>query len=155
RDQNCRPVVEPRPAGRDRATTLMFQKSTHPAPSRQFVPADREAHRAISRPTFLTALLATSALVLPGCSGGSEHGGAGADTCSVGITQLVEHPPLDGATAGFKAAFAEAGVEVELAEQNANGEQTTALTIAQQFAAADLDLALAVATPAAQAMAQN
>ena len=33
------------------------------------------------------------------------------------------------------AAFSEAGVEVEFDEQNANGEQGTALTIAQQFAA--------------------
>src|SRR5699024_8502169 len=65
------------------------------------------------------------------------------------------HPALDDATAGFKEAFDEAGVEVEFEEQNANGEQATALTIAQQFAADDLDLALAVATPAAQAMAQN
>src|SRR5699024_1563389 len=40
-------------------------------------------------------------------------------------------------------------------EQNANGEQATALTIAQQFAGKNLDLVLAVATPAAQATAQN
>src|SRR5699024_6451038 len=40
-------------------------------------------------------------------------------------------------------------------EQNANGEQGTALTIAQQFASDNLDLVLAVATPAAQATAQN
>ncbi len=133
----------------------MCQKSTHPAPSRQFVTVDKAAHMAISRPKFLTALVATSALVLTGCSGGSEDGGAGDDTYSVGINQLVQHPALDDATAGFKEAFDEAGVEVEFEEQNANGEQATALTIAQQFAADDLDLALAVATPAAQAMAQN
>ena len=44
---------------------------------------------------------------------------------------------------------------MDFEEKNANGEQATALTIAQQFAGQDLDLALAVATPAAQAMAQN
>lgn len=110
---------------------------------------------AFSRAKLITGLVATSALVLTGCSGGSEDGGSEGDTYKVGINQLVQHPALDAATAGFKEAFADAGVDVEFEEQNANGEQATALTIAQQFAADDLDLALAVATPAAQAMAQN
>lgn len=110
---------------------------------------------AFSRAKLITGLVATSALVLTGCSGGSEDGGSDGDTYKVGINQLVQHPALDAATAGFKEAFADAGVDVEFEEQNANGEQATALTIAQQFAADDLDLALAVATPAAQAMAQN
>ena len=69
--------------------------------------------------------------------------------------QLVQHPALDAATAGFKEVLDEAGVEVTYDEQNANGEQATALTIAQQFAGKDLDLVLSVATPAAQATAQN
>ncbi|MBB1030661.1 ABC transporter substrate-binding protein [Dietzia sp. SLG310A2-38A2] len=113
---------------------------------------------AFSRATILTGLVATSALVLAGCTGGSDDdtaGGGGGESYAIGINQLVQHPALDAATAGFKEAFSEAGVEVEFNEQNANGEQATALTIAQQFAADDLDLTLAVATPAAQAMAQN
>lgn len=113
---------------------------------------------AFSRATLFTGLVATSALVLAGCTGGSDDdaaGGGGGESYTIGINQLVQHPALDAATAGFKEAFADAGVEVEFNEQNANGEQATALTIAQQFAADDLDLALAVATPAAQAMAQN
>ncbi len=116
---------------------------------------DKGWHMAFSRAKLLTGLVATSALVLAGCSGGGSGGDGGDDTYRVGINQLVQHPALDAATAGFKQAFADAGVEVEFDEQNANGEQATALTIAQQFAADDLDLALAVATPAAQAMAQN
>ncbi|MGN0100828.1 MAG: ABC transporter substrate-binding protein [Dietzia sp.] len=112
---------------------------------------------AFSRAKLFTGLVATSALVLAGCSSGGEDdaAGGGGESYRIGINQLVQHPALDSATAGFKEAFAEAGVEVEFDEQNANGEQGTALTIAQQFAADDLDLALAVATPAAQAMAQN
>ncbi|AVZ40728.1 MULTISPECIES: ABC transporter substrate-binding protein [unclassified Dietzia] len=112
---------------------------------------------AFSRAKLFTGLVATSALVLAGCTGGTEDGtaGDGGESYTIGINQLVQHPALDAATAGFKEAFADAGVEVEFKEQNANGEQGTALTIAQQFAADDLDLALAVATPAAQAMAQN
>ena len=109
---------------------------------------------AFSRAKLITGLVATSALVLTGCSGGGSEDG-GDETYQIGINQLIQHPALDAATAGFKQAFADAGVEAEFDEQNANGEQATALTIAQQFAAADLDLTLAVATPAAQAMAQN
>ena len=84
-----------------------------------------------------------------GAAGGSE------DSYAIGINQLVQHPALDSATEGFKEAFEEAGVDVEWDEQNANGEQPTALTIAQQFSSSDLDLVLAVATPAAQATVQN
>lgn len=111
-----------------------------------------------SRKTKLAAIFTAGALALAGCSSDDGNGGDGAsggDTYKIGISQLVQHPALDAATAGFKEAFDDAGVDVEFDEQNANGEQSTALTIAQQFASADLDLVLSVATPAAQATAQN
>ena len=114
-----------------------------------------------SRKTKIAAIFTAGALALAGCSsddggnGASGTGGSGDDTYKIGINQLVQHPALDSATAGFKEAFDDAGVDVEFDEQNANGEQSTALTIAQQFASADLDLVLSVATPAAQATAQN
>ena len=112
---------------------------------------------AFSRAKLLTSLVATSALVLAGCADSGGDNGDGGDDAAyrIGINQLVQHPALDSATEGFKQAFADAGVEVDFLEQNANGEQATALTISQQMATDDLDLALAVATPAAQAMAQN
>ena len=96
---------------------------------------------AFTRAKLFTGLVATSALVLAGCSGGGDDAsGDGGESYRIGINQLVQHPALDSATAGFKEAFSEAGVEVEFDEQNANGEQATALTIAQQFAADDLSL---------------
>lgn len=89
--------------------------------------------------------------MLAGCSdsnsGGSE--GAAGDAYSIGINQLVQHPALDEATAGFKAAFDDAGIDVQWDEQNANGEQSTALTIAHQLAGSQPDLVLSVATPVA------
>ena len=103
------------------------------------------------------ALAAAGALALAGCSnGGSDSSDKGGDAASykIGISQLVQHPALDAATAGFQKAFDDAGVDVEFDVQNANGEQATAVTIAQTFASQDLDLVLAVATPAAQAVAQ-
>lgn len=107
--------------------------------------------------TTVVAGLTAAALFLTACSSDSDSStdAAGDDVYTVGINQLVQHPALDAATAGFKEAFADAGVDVEFDEQNANGEQATALTIAQQFAGKDLDMVLAVATPAAQATAQN
>lgn len=113
-----------------------------------------------TRTKILVTVSAACALTLTACSSDSSSGTGSSDSASegaykVGISQLVQHPALDSATEGFKAAFEEAGIDVEFDEQNANGEQATALTIAQTFAGADLDLALAVATPAAQALAQN
>lgn len=108
-----------------------------------------------SRSKILTGVALAAVVALTGCSSEGGGSGDGSESYKIGINQLVQHPALDEATAGFKQAFADAGAEVEWDEQNANGEQPTALTIAQQFANADLDLALAVATPAAQATVQN
>lgn len=113
-----------------------------------------------SRSKVLASIFTVGALALASCSSDSSDSStstdaAGGDSYRVGINQLVQHPALDAATTGFKEAFEEAGVEVTFDEQNANGEQGTALTISQQFASDNLDLVLAVATPAAQATAQN
>lgn len=131
---------------------------THFTLRREFA-AERKTDQVMfaSRSKILAGVIAVGALTLTACSSdteGTETVGAG-ESYTIGINQLVQHPALDAATAGFKEAFEEAGVEVTFEEQNANGEQSTALTIAQQFAADDLDLVLAVATPAAQATAQN
>lgn len=68
----------------------------------------------------------------------------------IGITQIVAHPSLDAATAGFKKAFEDAGIDVEFDEQNAQGDQNNALTIANNFVGNGVDLIFANATPSAQ-----
>lgn len=102
------------------------------------------------------ALAAASALVLAGCSssGDDKSKTDGGESYSIGVIQLVQHPALDAATKGFQDAFKDADVKVDWDVQNANGEQATAVTMAQSFASSDSDLVLAVATPAAQAAAQ-
>lgn len=104
------------------------------------------------------ALAAAGALALAGCSNGNANSetetAEGAESFNIGINQLVQHEALDAAAQGFKDALSDAGLEVTYDEQNANGEQGTAVTIAQKFAQDDLDLVLAIATPAAQASAQ-
>lgn len=125
----------------------------------------------MKRSTFrlLATAVAVPALALAGCGSSDEpdddgttgaaeepDGGAAGDgePVSIGITQIVDHPSLNAARDGFKAALADAGLEVDYSEQNANGDQTTATSIATTFANEDHDLILAIATPTAQATAQ-
>ena len=71
---------------------------------------------------------------------------------TVGICQLVQHEALDAATQGFKDALTEAlGDKVVFEEQNASNDIPTCGTICTGFAASNVDLILANATPALQA----
>ena len=126
-------------------------------------------HRSATRTTLLAALLAP-ALLIAGCSGSdsaddtdtdtdagdsaSDDGAAEGESISVGISQIVSHPSLDAARDGFKAALTDAGYDVDWDEQNAQGDQSIAASIAGSFASEDLDLVLAIATPTAIALAQ-
>lgn len=77
---------------------------------------------------------------------------------TIGINQLLTHPSLDATLDGFKKAFEDAGYvvgeTVTFDEQNAQGDQATATTIASKFKSDGVDLVLAIATPSAQASAQ-
>ncbi|MDX5318048.1 MAG: sugar ABC transporter substrate-binding protein, partial [Actinomycetes bacterium] len=111
--------------------------------------------------TRMAALALATALLATACGGGTttedETTPAGGDTSaategeavSIGITQIVAHPSLDASAQGFKDALADAGYDVTYDEQNAQGDQSTAASIAGTFASADLDLILAIATPTA------
>lgn len=72
----------------------------------------------------------------------------------VGICQLVQHPALDAATEGFKAALTDKlGDRVSFSEQNASGDSATCAVICSQFVSDEVDLIMANATPALQAAA--
>jgi len=105
-----------------------------------------------------------SMMVLVGCgqSDSSEdgNGNKGADsetgeTFQIGISQYVEHPSLDAATEGFKAAMEESGLSIEYNEQNAQGDQNNAATIAKNLVGDGVDLVFANATPSAIAVANE
>lgn len=116
-------------------------------------------------PLRLTAALAVVALGLTACGdsgssspssaagGSSSSAAAEGQSYSVGISQFMSHPALDGAKKGFEQAFEDAGLEVSFDEQNAQGDAATATSIASTFASGDVDLVAAIATPAAQAAA--
>ncbi len=77
----------------------------------------------------------------------------------IGIIQLVEHNALDQANKGFVDGLKEAGYEdgknITIDYQNAQGEQANCITISQKFVNDRVDLILAIATPAAQAVANT
>lgn len=97
----------------------------------------------------LVAALAVAGLALTACDATPE-----ADGYSIGTVRIQAHPSLDAALDGFKAALADAGLEVTYDDKNANGDQSVAASIAGTFAADGHDLVLAIATPTAQAVAQ-
>ena len=75
-------------------------------------------------------------------------------TYKVGILQLVQHQALDAATKGFRDALsAKLGDKVVFDEQNAQGDPATCATIANGLVSSNVDLILANATPALQAVA--
>lgn len=93
------------------------------------------------------------ALLLSGC--GTSDGNAQTEksdekTYKVGLTQIVTHPSLDAATAGFKRALEESGLKIEYDEQNAQNDINNAATIANNFVGDKVDLIFANATPSAQ-----
>lgn len=107
------------------------------------------------RKVIVSAIAALAAFALVGCSNSTGGNTAAGQTYHIGIAQLVSHPSLDATVTGFKAALKDAGINADFDEQNAQNDQGTANSIAAKFATQNLDLVLAVATPMAQAAAQN
>ena len=90
-----------------------------------------------------------------------SQGGANNDgKLKIGVIQLVEHDALDATYKGFKDALAEAGYSedkgnVEFVYNNAQNDKATCVTIANNLATSDVDMVLAIATNAAQAVAEK
>ncbi|MBP1155043.1 MULTISPECIES: ABC transporter substrate-binding protein [unclassified Paenibacillus] len=121
-------------------------------------------------PTKLLSLLLAVPLVLAaaGCgtnpapagdTGGNASNPQDKEVVKIGISQIVEHPSLNATREGFLAALKDGGFtdkdNLQVDYQNAQGDATTNLTIAQKFAADKKDLVVAIATQSAQAVVQN
>lgn len=116
---------------------------------------------------WLPLALTLSLAALAGCSQTADPaaGSAGdgtaaapdAKTYKIAISQIVEHPSLDATREGFIAALKEEGIvegeNLTLDYNNAQGDSTNNLSIAQKLAGVKNDLVLAIATPSAQAVA--
>ncbi|MBR3935181.1 MAG: ABC transporter substrate-binding protein [Oscillospiraceae bacterium] len=88
-------------------------------------------------------------LAVAGCS---ESGDS--EVVKVGVIQFMQHASLDEAYQGFVDGLAEAGYvegeNLKIDFQNASGEVSNCQQICDVFANSGIDLALAIATPAAQ-----
>lgn len=104
----------------------------------------------------LLALAITGVVLLTGCNTDINKGSAESSEIQfkIGISQLAEHPALDGARQGFEDGLKELGLNVKIDYQNAQGDIPTATTIAQKFVKDKVDLIYAIGTPAAQSTKQ-
>lgn len=97
--------------------------------------------------------LAVSVGLVAGC--GADKAADGNKTYNIGVVQLVEHGALDVANKGFVDGLASKGFKdnVKFDQQNAQADQSNLQNIAQRFVNNRVDLICAIATPAAQTMA--
>ena len=107
----------------------------------------------------VAAIAAMSMGMLAGCGGSKDSGGAAQDgkVYKVGVVQLLQHGALDqanqGMIDGLKDNGYEEGKNLQVNQQNAQGDQSNLQGIAQQFLADEVDMILSISTPATQVMA--
>lgn len=105
----------------------------------------------------VAAMLALSIGALAGCGAQKEAASPDEKMVQVGIVQLVEHGALDAANRGFIDGLASKGFKenenVKFDQQNAQADQSNLQNIGQRFINNKVDLICAIATPAAQTVA--
>ena len=93
----------------------------------------------------IAVLVAVSTLFITGCKKQEKT--------IVGISKIVTHPALDAIEQGIQDELADQGfTDIEYDLQNANGEVTTAASIATKFKTSGVTVAVGIATPTAQAL---
>ncbi len=106
----------------------------------------------------IAAALAAAALISGGCGGQGSGQSGDASKIKIGVVQIVQHGSLDEANKGFVDALKERGYgpdKVEIDQENAQGDQSNLKTIVSRFKAEKPKLICAIATPAAQAAANE
>ena len=102
-------------------------------------------------------LMLTLALGVLGCGGDKKEAPKKAEKVNVGIVQLVEHAALDAANKGFVEGLASKGYKegqnIAYDRQNAQADQSNLQNIAHRFVNNRVNLICAIATPAAQTVA--
>ncbi|MDC7225793.1 MAG: ABC transporter substrate-binding protein [Spirochaetales bacterium] len=111
---------------------------------------------------LMVLLVISSAAFISGCSkeeaaqetAAEEVKEAAVEPVKIGISKIVAHPALDALEQGIVEVVSEKYPDAVFDLQNANGEMTTASSIAQKFKSEKVDVAVGIATPTAQALAQ-
>ena len=105
---------------------------------------------------ILVLMLLTALFVLPACQSNTDEQ-TSEQTYTIGIVQYVPHVALDASREGFVTALSDNGYvdgeNITLDYQNAQGDQSNLSTISDRFIGENVDLVLAIATPAAQSIA--
>lgn len=103
------------------------------------------------RRPVLAWLAATATLILP-----SMAGGVAAETKTVAVTAIVEHPALDAARDGIKEELAAGGYKegenLRFLYESAQGNPATAAQIARKLVGEAPDVIVPISTPSAQAV---
>ncbi|HKM00629.1 MAG TPA: ABC transporter substrate-binding protein [Sedimentibacter sp.] len=104
----------------------------------------------------ITAILLVVPAILTGCvtnasTDKSETTDQATENLTIGIAQLVQHPALDASRQGFIDELNTLGVNVEIIDQNAQGDIANAQMIAEKFVKDDVDLIFTIATLTSQA----
>ena len=86
-------------------------------------------------------------------AGGSGETAADDGTVLIGVSKLLSHAALDAVEVGMQDYLATTDMQVRYDFQNANGDISTAASIAQQFDSEDCDVVVGIGTASAQALA--
>lgn len=98
--------------------------------------------------TSLVALALASAMLF--ANGTKEEKNPNA--YKVGVSKLLPHPALDAVEQGIQDYLNSTDLEITYDLQNANGDISTAASIAAQLKSSKVDIAVGIATPSAQAL---
>lgn len=115
--------------------------------------------RSITRRGAMALMGGMASLGLAACNNAASDNASSTNASTsgadykIGVLQLTEHAALDAANEGFVSALDESGISYTIDQQNAQNDQSACQTIATTLVNEGCDLILAIATPAAQAVA--
>jgi putative ABC transport system substrate-binding protein len=98
---------------------------------------------------FCTGLILALVALQVSFAAGSKQ----TDGTLIGISKILQHPALDACEQGIKDAIKARGINARYDSQNANNDLSTAAQIANKFNSEKVEVAVGIATPAAQALA--
>ena len=97
---------------------------------------------------LILIMMISAGLIAAGCGKSSKS-----ENVLIGISKIVSHPALDSVEKGIQDELKDEGyTNITFDLQNANGEISTAASIAQKFKADQVKIAVGIATPTAQAL---
>src|SRR5690554_1317229 len=100
---------------------------------------------------LLSLIFCTTLLASLGAAGQQEQ--PEEQQFRIGVSKIVTHPALDAIEQGMMDYLSEQGFSIRYDSQSANGDISTAASIAQKFKADKSDLVVGIGTPVAQALA--